>query len=467
MASDPLWIGAGKGTEVGTATIAESTDLLTIAGHGLSDGDTVTVDTLTGGGSVLTVDAVYFVRDSLTDTFGLALTPHGPLVTFAADGGADVYLWAPQYHAAELRRGDALLLYPGVADPFGARQGVRPHSQVPVSVSGTTWTVHDLTAVVYPGVTDQSGPYRVQHPEETGSLDPADGSNPRVDGLDLQIQDDDEDGSGLRRTRVVYTAGTPAGSPSAPTVAANSLRLATISVPAGGSPVPSVATLAVFTVAAGGILPVRDSTERPSAGLYDGLPLWRQDHKRIEVRDTGAGSWRGIHPGGWVPIVEDSFSGTPPFTVDLTQGGKFPAGTFSAVRVRARGSLSGSAGHVTVRINNDSTTDMHVTAFIRRDADTGATTEADRVVGTVWRVGRWGTATGASNLEFTIFNTSTSNVLSFLARSGALGTTAAVSFVFESWGNLTQSLLLSSLRFATFDAASDLDINYQIEGWIA
>jgi hypothetical protein len=88
-------------------------------------------------------------------------------------------------------------------------------------------------------------------------------------------------------------------------------------------------------------------------------------------------------------------------------------------------------------------------------------------VGTVWRVGRWGTATGASNLEFTIFNTSTSNVLSFLARSGALGTTAAVSFVFESWGNLTQSLLLSSLRFATFDAASDLDINYQIEGWIA
>jgi hypothetical protein len=327
--------------------------------------------------------------------------------------------------------------------------------------------VHDLTAVVYPGISDQSGPYRVQHPEESGSLDPADGSNPRIDALDLQIEDDDEDGSGDRHGHVVYVAGTPASSPSAPAVTDNSLRLATISVPAGGSPVPSVATLAVYTVASGGILPVRDDTELPVAGLYDGLAAWRQDHKRIEVRDTDAGAWRGVYPGGWVPIIEDSFSGTPPFTVDLTVGGKFPAGTFSAVRVRARGSLSGSAGHVTVRVNNDSTADMHVTAFIRRNADDGATTEADRVVGTVWRVGRWGTATGASNLEFTIFHTSVSNVLSFLARSGALGSTAAVSFAFEAWGNLTQSLLLSSLRFATFDAASDIDIDYQIEGWIA
>lgn len=291
--SDPLWIAAGKGTSVGTATIAASTDLLTITAHGLNNGDTVTVDTLTGGAvGVLVADAVYFVRDATTDDFALAVTPYGEPVAFASDGGADVYRWAPQYHPQELRRAQAMWLYPGVSDPFGARSGVRPHSQAPVSVSGTTWTVHDLTAVVYPGLTSVSGPYVVQHPEESGSLDPADGTNDRIDALDLQIQDDDEDASGQRRAHVVYTAGTPAASPSAPAATANSLRLGTILVPSGGTPSPSVSTLAQWTVAAGGVLPVRDTTEGPTAGLYQGAVRYRQDTDTLEAWDGSA--WSGI-----------------------------------------------------------------------------------------------------------------------------------------------------------------------------
>lgn len=289
MMSDPLWINPGKGESVGTATIEADDELLTIATHGLSDGDTVTVDTLTGGASgVLVVDAVYFVRDALTNTFALSLTPAGPLVAFGTDGGADVYRYAPQYHAQELRRSQRMLLFGGHSHRFGARQGIHPSNAPGISVSGTTWTQEDLVAVVYPGLTSQSGPYVVQKPEESGSLDPADGSNPRIDALDLLIEDDDEDSTGERQATVVYVAGTPASSPSAPSVTTNALRLGTILVPAGGSPSPSVATLGAMTVAAGGIAPVDKDADLPTVGRYEGMAVYHQTDNYLGVFDGSA-----------------------------------------------------------------------------------------------------------------------------------------------------------------------------------
>lgn len=299
---DVLWTNSGKAsTAVGTSTIAAATDLLTIAGHGLADGETVTVDTLTGGGSALTADAVYFVRDASTDTFRLTLSLHGPPVDFATDGGADVYRWSPGYDAQELRRSMAVSLFPGVADEFGARPGVRPHSQVPISVSGTTWTQHDLTAVVDGA---GSGAYRVAKPEESASLDPADGTNDRIDALDLQVRDDDEDASGFRRARVVYVPGTPASSPVAQAVTANSLRLGTILVPAGGSPAPSVQTLAQWTVAAGGILPVTGTAQLPTAGRYEGMAAWDQAANQLLVNTDGAGTWTPVAGPGAFPTAQ-------------------------------------------------------------------------------------------------------------------------------------------------------------------
>ncbi|MGH9252556.1 MAG: hypothetical protein ACRD0W_24015, partial [Acidimicrobiales bacterium] len=191
----------------------------------------------------------------------------------------------PAYNAAELRRAQAMLLLPGVTDRFGARAGVRPHSTEPVTLAGTTWTVENLNAVVYPGLTGSSGPYVVQHPEESGSTTPADGTNDRIDALDLQIQDDDEDASGLRRARVVYVTGTPAGSPVPPALTANSLRLATILVGSGGTPAPALTVVTPYTVALGGVLPVRTSAELPSAGRYEGMAAFVQDTNALVVWD--------------------------------------------------------------------------------------------------------------------------------------------------------------------------------------
>jgi hypothetical protein len=199
----------------------------------------------------------------------------------------------PEYNAQELRRLNAIHLHPASADRFGARSGVRPHSGDAVTVSGTTWTQHDLTAVVYPGLTAISGPYVVEKLEESGSLDPADGSNPRIDALDLQVRDDDEDASGARDVRVAYVPGTPASSPLAPPLTDSSLRLATIFVPAGGSPSPSVQTLAPWVVAAGGVLPARGASELPDAGQYEGMVAYRQDTDELQV-------WNG---SGWVGLA--------------------------------------------------------------------------------------------------------------------------------------------------------------------
>lgn len=237
---------------------------------------------------------------------------------------------APEYNAQELRRLQSMHLFPGVSDRVGARQGVRPTGQDVVTVSGTTWTQHDLSAVVYPGLTTVSGPYVVEKLAESGSLDPADGSNDRLDGLDLQVQDDDEDASGQRQVRVVYVPGTPASTPSPPPVTDTSLRLATILVPAGGTPSPTVATLAQYTVSAGGILPLRQGEAAPAG--YPGVYV-----------DSGGALQRGDGAGNFTPVAAPN----SPTLVVYDTSGSFDKADFPwarKVRPRVQGAGAGGGG---------------------------------------------------------------------------------------------------------------------------
>lgn len=296
MTSKALWLNAAAETSVGTAVITAVDDTFTLTDHGLSNLDEVRVETLTGGAvGTLIEDAPYFVRAATANTFQLAPTPGGPIMEFASDGGADVHQSEPLYPAQELRDAFSGLLGRGnVAGGHNARGGVFPqgNEDAHVGVSGTTWTVNDLVAVVAAA----GGPYIVAHENESSSLNPADGTNPRIDALDLQVQDDDADGSSFHRSRVVYVAGTPAASPSAPTQTSNSERLATILVPAGGSPSPSIATGPRFVVTRGGIVPVRDNTVRPATGgLHKGLMAWDMSTDQLDVNTTALSSgWETI-----------------------------------------------------------------------------------------------------------------------------------------------------------------------------
>lgn len=288
--SRPAWINVGGQDLEGNATVTAASNTLTITGHGLSDGDLVMVENLTGGADgPLIPGAVYFVRNVAGDDFQLSGTRGSQIKEFDTDGTADVLVAVPAYHSQALRLNDTVNLFHGGGDGLGAREGVRPGSGPVISVSGTTWMVHDHSGVVYPGITSISGPYRYHQIEESDSLDPADGSNDRIDALDLVIEDDDEDAGGFRRSRVLYVTSVPGTGE--PIVTPNALRLGTILVPSGGSPSPSVQSQAPYTVSSGGVLPDRDGSDIGS-GPYHGAVRYRQDTDTLEVWDGS--QWAGL-----------------------------------------------------------------------------------------------------------------------------------------------------------------------------
>lgn len=86
-----IWsaVGLPDGLSVETwaaraATGVASTDIVTSAGHGYANGDRVWFSALSGG-SGLSSNTVYFVRDRTDDTFKLAATAGGAALEFSSD----------------------------------------------------------------------------------------------------------------------------------------------------------------------------------------------------------------------------------------------------------------------------------------------------------------------------------------------------------------------------------------------
>lgn len=442
---------------MGSATVTASSDTLTVVGHSLIDGDIVMVDTLTGGADGPLIEgAVYFVRNVAGDDFQLSGTRGSQLKTFATDGTAEVYAAVPQYDAQALRRNDSALMFHGSADGLGARQGVRPGGDDVVTVAGTDWTVNDHAGVVYPGLSSASGPYRYHQTATSDTLDPADGSSDRVDGLDLLVEDDDEDASGFRRSRVVYVAGTPgAGEPAG---TPNALRLGTILVPAGGTPSPSVQSLGQATVASGGVLPVQSDGERPSSGRYEGMLVYHQGDDELQAWD---GSGWSPTQRGWTPIATANIANQSFVDVDLTGGGRYAAGTFHVIRLWLRGQLDDTAD-IWARINNSGSAD-HRWGHIVDQFSTGTVADNGRGEDDEWRVGRW--QTGPCVLELTLFGTSALNTVNYQAQATAAGGSAG-HLVTISGGRITSAQLVDSIRFGRLSPSTEFsELSIIAEGY--
>lgn len=75
-----------KGADITGVTAVTSTDTFTKTAHGLSNGDLVTVSSITGGGSIIAGDP-YYVASVATNTFQLAQTAGGSAVDV---GAADI-----------------------------------------------------------------------------------------------------------------------------------------------------------------------------------------------------------------------------------------------------------------------------------------------------------------------------------------------------------------------------------------
>jgi len=151
------------------------------------------------------------------------------------------------------------------ASTLNSRTGVTS----PPVLTGTgsfTCTVGAFTCVIDGTLNSLQGSYPVALDAATTVTINAASTQARIDLISLQVQDNDYDGSGLHQGTVVYTAGTP-GSGTPPTTPADSIALFNVPVAANASSVVFANATAVYpyTAASGGIVPARNSTDKPAA----------------------------------------------------------------------------------------------------------------------------------------------------------------------------------------------------------
>lgn len=227
---------------------------------------------------------------------------------------------APSYTGPMVRQAMSVLLGGATSSrPLGARSGVRIGTpSTTVSATSTTWTVQPHSGVLDLEASAIAGPYQYAiDTAATGSVTAADATYARVDIVYVTINDPAEsDGSSTPGITVGYLAGTPAPSPSAPTTPARSMVLATLNVPASGGGAPTVVWSAPIAVAAGGILPVRNLTER-SALTSLGSSLYPQIVHRA---DATAGRRTEISSDGSTWNYIPSTAGIQTWTTFLSTG---------------------------------------------------------------------------------------------------------------------------------------------------
>ncbi|MGH8878920.1 MAG: hypothetical protein ACRD0P_16540, partial [Stackebrandtia sp.] len=196
----------------------------------------------------------------------------------------------PRYDARALRQGFAAFLWPGVAEPLGARAGVRPDSAHCVTITAGRAEVAELCGVVNTGASAITGPYVVAVEARAHPIPPPD-DQPRQDAIVLRVADDDEDGTGKRDGSTEYLTGQPSADPKPPDMPRGDVLLAVIDIPADGA--ATIAESAASTVASGGVLPVVAKKALPRAGIYPGAVAWLTDTDTLVAVDA-TGAWQPI-----------------------------------------------------------------------------------------------------------------------------------------------------------------------------
>ncbi|MFJ8016250.1 hypothetical protein [Streptomyces sp. NPDC096339] len=229
-------------------------------------------------------------------------------------------LWLPglSYDETELRKMDSQLTMATSTAAMG-RGGVRPGDPgLAVSLAGTTVNV---SAGVGIATRSGQGSYRFQLAATSpGTLSAAHATLTRIDLVYARVWDNAVDSSGLTKADTVYLAGTPSGSPVAPSPGATEIYtvLATITVPSvagGGTAAATVSTTArQVTVAPGGILPVTSAADIALAGLYAGQARYNTVRGVLEFWSGSAwqaqGDWAAYTPtwGGGLATMGSSVS---------------------------------------------------------------------------------------------------------------------------------------------------------------
>lgn len=178
----------------------------------------------------------------------------------------------------------------GIAARPGVRYGTGDGLKVSAS-SGMTLAVNPGVVWVQGSAAANSGMYEgILDTANTVTLATSDPTNPRIDNIIVQFTD-----LGTSSSTAVVTpqTGTPAASPSAPTLPNNSLLLAQVSVAASASSISAgnITDKRVWTVATGGIVPMTNV----SSGITGQAGLYAHDLSsgRLKVSD---GSGNAVSP---------------------------------------------------------------------------------------------------------------------------------------------------------------------------
>jgi hypothetical protein len=206
----------------------------------------------------------------------------------------DATAGAPAYSALNARQAQSAV-YGAPAGVFSARSGWRvgtPNSVV--SVTSLLWTLNPCAAIISPAAVLYQGSYGWATDQAvTGAVTPADGTNPRLDILYIQINDSSAgDGSGALSAPVQYLAGAATATPVAPTLPVRSFLVATIAVPKAGGGAPTVTLNQKFFVAAGAAVPVFSKAERDALTPYASLSVIRLDVPGAPVQIYDGTAWK-------------------------------------------------------------------------------------------------------------------------------------------------------------------------------
>lgn len=209
-------------------------------------------------------------------------------ITFLAPDGVPVT-------AQQERQAKAAQHGGGYGRPLGGRSGFRADTLSTIlTATSTTWTLLPCAAEIDPGAASHQGFYGWSSDQNiTGSVNASDVTYDRKDIVYIQINDSSAgDGSGALSAPVLYLAGTPTATPTAPALPARSFLVGTITVPKTGGGSPTVILNPARFVSAGGLLPVASAADRPTSP-YVGQQVCRTD------REGWIQTYTGVGTSGW------------------------------------------------------------------------------------------------------------------------------------------------------------------------
>lgn len=170
---------------------------------------------------------------------------------------------------------------------------------------------------------------------------------------------------------------------------------------------------------------------------------------------------------GWNHIA--SGEETTDFTIDFTDGGRFPAGTFSMLEIRIEPVMVTGNDFIVGAVNGISTTDFHNRSWLGKDFSTDGTTSkrTSSSSGTRWAIGYVSAQDGGLS-KFWIADTDRASKLPMQGASnrGAPAGFEANREWMTFWGSVASDTLISSLDIFTTSSSVSFAKWYAMGYWV-